>query len=75
MARRPSRIRIMYYTEHQQRVMATRLVAFRTARHLSQQALAERLHLSVATVSRWERSLSCPSRLVFERLQAMGFSL
>jgi SNF2 family DNA or RNA helicase len=50
---------------------AERIKQFRTHRGLTQQALAERLGVSFATVNRWENGQTKPSQLSWNRLRQM----
>ena len=53
--------------------LANALQQFRRERALSQQALATKLFVSVATVARWERGTTTPSTLALLALRRVGF--
>ena len=44
------------------------LIKQRKARHLSQQGMAEKLHIERTTYNRWERDISCPSLDMIKQL-------
>jgi len=51
--------------------MNERLLILRKKLGLTQEQLAQRLSVSVNTVSRWERLKSKPSRLALEKVEAL----
>src|SRR5215470_9926176 len=54
---------------------AERIKHFRARRGLTQQALAERLGVSFATVNRWENGQTKPSKLSWNRLRQMEMEI
>ena len=56
------------------RLMQERLRAFRKAQGWSQQAMAVKLKVAVASVHRWETGKTSPSALAREQLNRLGFT-
>jgi transcriptional regulator with XRE-family HTH domain len=48
-----------------------RIAALRRAAHLRQQDVADRCHVSVQAISKWERGINCPDVLTLDDLASV----